>query len=69
MISEKTLLPLSFVIVLFGAVFWVSSLSFQVSANASNIRGQERDLKTAIELLHNIDKRLIRIETKLKELN
>ena len=71
-ISLDTLAPLSFLGVLAGGVFWLTSVIARVDALASaqtkqesfELRRQDSDERMK-DLLHNIDIRLTRIEQKL----
>ena len=63
-IFEGTLLPISFVIVIMGGVFWLSSMYAETKANSAAIDKMELKL----EYIQSIDKRLAIIESELKRL-
>lgn len=65
-ISEDTLLPISLVIVLVGGVFWLSSAYSQISANAADIADIKQERETLTAVVSRIDRRLSRIEGRLK---
>jgi hypothetical protein len=45
-LSEKTLMPLTFVVTLAGVVFWASNIAARVEAQSSRIvQLEERDVK------------------------
>ena len=64
-ITEKTLLPLSFVIGILGAIFWVSTLYNTTKANESDSKEVKVSQKENQQVLIEILQRLSRIEEKL----
>jgi hypothetical protein len=58
-ITEKTLLPLSLVIVLLSLAVWLSDLSSRANATS-------KVLDAHLEAVYKIDRRLARIEGRLK---
>lgn len=64
-ITEKTLIPISFIAVAAGAIFWLTSLYSEVKANAkelAQITAQQVDYVSTVQM---IDRRLSRIEGKI----
>lgn len=69
-LSENTLIPVSFIAVIAGGIFWLSSLWFQTQSNAQAIssiedktaKSQDRDQSFREEVLE----RLTRIEQSIK---
>lgn len=64
-LSEKTWVPVSFVMILGGGVFWLSSLYSQTQANAesvSEIKIEQKDQrKEIIERLNILDLKIDRL--------
>ena len=57
-ISERTLVPVGFVVILIGGIAWITNLSFQANASA-------RAVDRVVNRLDEISDRLSRIEGKL----
>lgn len=68
-ISEKTFLPISFVLGILGGVFWLSSVYIKSDSNAYEIKeikeGMTQNEKRHSEILMDILQRVVRIEEKL----
>lgn len=64
-ISEDTLIPLSFIVVLSGGVFWITSMYSEVKANTQSIQELKETNEAYIRTVQSIDSRLSRIEGKL----
>ena len=61
------MLPVSFITILAGGIFWLTSMFSQVSANTSDISFLKDDAKQILIKLDDIQQRLSRIEGKLEE--
>lgn len=53
-LNESTLLPLSLVFVVIGCVYWVSSLSFQVQANATQLNEMTKERKEYLQTVNSL---------------
>ena len=64
-ITEKTLIPLSLLLVIAGGIFWFSSMYSQTQANAESIvevkQQQKDDRKEILDRLNVIDLKIDRI--------
>lgn len=65
MISEKTLIPLSLVLILSGGIFWLSSMDARTSSNAAAIERAEKKEDSLSDKMQEVSNRLSRIEGKL----
>lgn len=72
MISEKTLIPISTILVIVGAVFWLTNIYNLANTNAYGIESIKKKVSTTdskiIERIDLIDQRLSRIEGKLDQI-
>lgn len=79
-VTEKTLVPISLVLVLAGGVSWLTSMESKASENSKNIdflrqefsernKNLNGSFNDVIEKLQNIRERLVKIETELKKMN
>ena len=65
-LNEKTLIPLSILGIVVYVIFFIGSSYQQVNANTDNIKSIKLNQLEVIRLLNSIDKRTVRIETKLE---
>ena len=61
-LNEKTLLPISLVVILLGGVFWLSTVFAQVRVNADRLKELREDQKLYLKTVQKIDRRLSNIE-------
>lgn len=61
-ITEKTAIPISLIIVMIGGIVWLTSVYAKVEANTTELSR----VRTQIEIISQIDRRLAVIETELK---
>lgn len=66
-ISEKTLVPISFLAILAGGILWIASMSARVDAASEKIRAMETKQDMYIQNIVEIRDRLARIEGKLEK--
>lgn len=77
-ISESTVVPISFVIIIIGGVLWLGDMHSTVTASAAEITSVKKQTELTIEMyyhgqletidkLNKIDSRLSRIEGKLEQ--
>lgn len=64
-LNEKTLVPISLVIVLGGGIFWLSTVFAQVRHNGVKINEINNDQKVYLQTVQQIDRRLSNIEGRL----
>jgi hypothetical protein len=64
-LTEDTLLPIGFVIVLFGAVSWITSLYNETRANTNAIKDLNQEQRLYNDKLDRIILKLSHIEGKL----
>lgn len=64
-ISEKTLLPISFVVVLIVGIAWIIRLEARVDAAAKDSQRLEQKQDEYNKIVRRVDSRLSRIEGKL----
>lgn len=64
-LSEKTVVPIGFVLVFLGGCFWLSRVWFTVEASAEVTKKLSAEQREHIEALQKIDRRLSRIEGQL----
>ncbi len=69
-ITEKTLVPISLVVVLIGGIIWLTQIYTTANANSDNIRDikrmEFRYRKMLFDRLNSIDRRLAVIEGSLR---
>jgi len=64
-LTEKTLIPVSFILIIAGAIFWLTEIWANTEENTRATRTLKSELHEEIRVLHSIDRRLSRIEGKL----
>lgn len=64
--SEETLMPVGFVLVIMGALYFTAQMFYQVEVNAKNIDKLEEKQDRYEEAVNRIDRRLSRIEGALE---
>ena len=64
-LSEDTLIPVSFMVVLAGGIFWLSSMYSEVKANTTSVDELKKTNEAYMKTVQSIDTRLSRIEGKL----
>jgi hypothetical protein len=64
-ITEKTLIPISLVVVIIGGVAWFTSLYSKAASLETSLDDVKRTQESYIQYMQRIDHRLSRIEGKL----
>jgi len=64
-LDEKTLVPLSLVVVFVGAIFWLSTVFAQVRVNGERLKVLSDDQRVYLGTVRIIDRRLSNIEGRL----
>ena len=65
-ITEKTLVPLSLVVILVGGILWLARIESLATANAAAVRQLSKDQQEYNRTVIEINTRLSRIEGKLE---